>query len=103
MDSTPLIAIVMGDPAGIGPEIIIKLLAEENWRGRCRPFIIGDAQVMIASAAALKATLQFRAIDALDNAEYAPGCIDVLSPPRFEFGPVPPPEVNAKCGRAAGV
>lgn len=103
MDSTPIIAIVMGDPAGIGPEIIVKLLAEENWRRRCRLFVVGDAQVMIDNAAALKATLQFRAVDELAKAEYGRGCIDVLPPPGFELGPVPPPEVNAKCGQAAGL
>ena len=31
-----------------------------------------------------------------------PGMIDVLNPPGFELGPAPPPEVNAKCGEAAG-
>ena len=102
MDSTPVISIVMGDPAGIGPEIIVKLLSDENWHKRCRLFIIGDAQVMLDNAAALKLPLRIRAIDELADAEFAPGCIDVLSPPEFELGPVPLPEVNAKCGEAAG-
>ncbi len=102
MASSPVISIVMGDPASIGPEIIVKLLSDENWRERCRPFIIGDNQVMRDSAAALHAPLQFRAIDELADAEFAPGRIDLLSPPGFELGPVPPPEVNAKCGEAAG-
>ncbi|MDE2858945.1 MAG: 4-hydroxythreonine-4-phosphate dehydrogenase PdxA [Chloroflexota bacterium] len=102
MASSPVISIVMGDPAGIGPEIIVKLLSDENWRERCRPFIIGDAQVMRDSAAALHAPLQFRAIDELADAEFAPGRIDLLSPPGFELGPVPSPGVNAKCGEAAG-
>ena len=102
MDAKPTIAIVMGDPAGIGPEIIVKLLSEENWHKRCRLFIIGDAQVMRDSAAALNASLRIRAIDKLAQAEFAPGRIDLLSPPGFDLGPVPPPEVNAKSGEAAG-
>jgi len=53
MSAGPVIAIVMGDPAGIGPELIVKVLAEDGWRGRCRPFIIGDLQVMRATAASL--------------------------------------------------
>lgn len=102
MGSPPVIAIVMGDPAGIGPEIIAKLLSGENWHKRSRLFIIGDTQVMIDNAAALNAPLQFRAICDLADAKFAPGCIDVLAPPGFALGPAPPPEVNAKCGEAAG-
>ncbi len=102
MSSAPVISIVMGDPAGIGPEIIVKLLSDENWRKRCRLFIIGDAQVMRDNAAALNLPLRTRAIDELADAQFAPGCIDVLSPPEFALGPVPLPEVNAKCGEAAG-
>ena len=102
MDAKPTIAIVMGDPAGIGPEIIVKLLSEENWHKRCRLFIIGDAQVMRDSAAALNASLRIRAIDKLAQATFDPGRIDLLSPPGFDLGPVPPPEVNAKSGEAAG-
>lgn len=102
MSSLPVIAIVMGDPAGIGPEIIVKLLSDENWHKRGRLFIIGDIQVMRDSAAALNAPLQLRAIDKLAQAEFAPGRIHLLSPPGFDLGPVPPPQVNAKSGEAAG-
>ena len=59
MQTPPRIAIVMGDPAGIGPEIIVKLLDSEGWRGRCRPFVIGDLPVLRANAAALGSTLRF--------------------------------------------
>ena len=102
MNCNPVISIVMGDPAGIGPEIIVKLLADGDWHDRCRLFIIGDLRVMRDNAAALGSKLQFRAISDLPDAAFAPGMIDVLNPPGFELGPAPPPEVNAKCGEAAG-
>lgn len=101
MGSSPVIAIVMGDPAGIGPEIIVKLLTDRRWRKRCRLFIIGDVQVMRDGAAALNAPLQFHAIDDFADTEFAPGFIDVLSPPGYELGPVPRPGVKRKCGEAA--
>ena len=69
----PVIAIVMGDPAGIGPELIVKVLADESLRQRCRPFVIGDIAVMRANAAALGSTLRFRPIASLDAATFAPG------------------------------
>jgi 4-hydroxythreonine-4-phosphate dehydrogenase len=39
----PIIAITMGDAAGIGPEIIMKALADPRVRGFCRPLVVGDA------------------------------------------------------------
>ena len=99
--SKPAIAIVMGDPAGIGPEIIIKLLAGESWRERCRPFIIGDLVTMRNSAASLGSALRFRPIDDLVDARFQPQTPDVLNPPGFELGPLPPPEVHPRLGEAA--
>ena len=42
----PLIAITMGDPAGIGPEITVKALADKKIYEICRPIVIGDAYIM---------------------------------------------------------
>ena len=102
MKSNPVISIVMGDPAGIGPELIVKLLGDASLSERCRPFLIGDLQVMRNTAAALESPLRFRAIDELSDACYVPGILDVLNPQGFELGAVPPPAVHAKLGEAAG-
>lgn len=42
----PIIAITMGDPAGIGPEIICRSLADDAIWELCTPFVIGDAAAM---------------------------------------------------------
>jgi 4-hydroxythreonine-4-phosphate dehydrogenase len=42
----PKIAITMGDPAGIGPEICLRLLADESVRLSCVPVIYGDRAVL---------------------------------------------------------
>ncbi|MCA9482765.1 MAG: 4-hydroxythreonine-4-phosphate dehydrogenase PdxA [Nitrospina sp.] len=61
METLPRIAITMGDPAGIGPEVIVKALA----RGleHCRPVIIGDAATLAAAAQ------RFATPEVLHNAE----------------------------------
>ena len=43
----------MGDPAGIGPEVVLKAVAEEEIRAACVPFIIGDAQLLAHTARTL--------------------------------------------------
>jgi 4-phospho-D-threonate 3-dehydrogenase / 4-phospho-D-erythronate 3-dehydrogenase len=49
----PRIGITMGDPAGIGPEVVLKAVAEEEVRAICRPVIIGDAQLLAHNARTL--------------------------------------------------
>lgn len=45
-DARPLLAITMGDAAGIGPEIIVKALARPDVLAMCRPLVIGDVAMM---------------------------------------------------------
>ncbi len=42
----PILGIIMGDPASIGPEISVKALANAELYEKCRPIVIGDAKVM---------------------------------------------------------
>jgi 4-phospho-D-threonate 3-dehydrogenase / 4-phospho-D-erythronate 3-dehydrogenase len=51
--SLPRIGITMGDPAGIGPEVVLKAVAEEEVRAICVPVIIGDAQLLAHNARTL--------------------------------------------------
>ena len=41
-DRRPIIAITMGDPSGVGPEIVVKALARPDVVAMCRPLVIGD-------------------------------------------------------------
>jgi 4-hydroxythreonine-4-phosphate dehydrogenase len=49
----PRIGITLGDPAGIGPEVVLKAVAEEEVRRMCVPIIIGDAQLLAHTARTL--------------------------------------------------
>ncbi|HYY59285.1 MAG TPA: 4-hydroxythreonine-4-phosphate dehydrogenase PdxA [Pyrinomonadaceae bacterium] len=49
----PRVGITMGDPAGIGPEVVLKAVAEEEVRRACTPVIIGDAQLLAHTARTL--------------------------------------------------
>ena len=40
----------MGDPAGIGPEVVLKAVAEDEVKAVCLPVIIGDAQLLAHTA-----------------------------------------------------
>jgi len=57
----------MGDPAGIGPEIIIKALAGTSLNEVCRPSIIGDAEFLQKTAETLDLSLARVEIHDLKN------------------------------------
>ena len=42
----PVIVITMGDPAGVGPEVIARAIADPEISGICRPLVIGDPGAM---------------------------------------------------------
>ena len=96
----PIIAITMGDAAGVGPEIIMKSLSATDLYERCRPLVIGDAKRLREAGEILGSRLDVRAIDGLGSAQYEHGmveCIDLgLIPPKYPFG-----ELSALCGHAA--
>lgn len=86
----PTIAVTMGDPAGIGPEVIMKALARPEVHAMCRPLVIGDAQRLKVAGDAAGASLKVRSLDDAAQAQYAPGevqCIDLrIVPPDLPFG-----------------
>lgn len=48
-NSKPIIGITMGDPAGIGPEVIGKVLLNKNINGLCTPLVIGDKRFFVGA------------------------------------------------------
>jgi 4-hydroxythreonine-4-phosphate dehydrogenase len=55
----PLLAITMGDPGGIGPEIVVKALGSPRLRRACRPVVLGRRPVLEAAARRLRAKVVF--------------------------------------------
>ncbi len=100
MNVRPVIGITMGDPSGIGPEIIMKALQKEEVYLRCRPLVIGDVEVMRQTAGRLGLGYKFRAVRHEGEAAYEPGTMDVFHLNCFrgdlQFG-----EVSAQAGEAA--
>ena len=45
MSGKPILGILLGDAAGVGPEIIVKLAASRFYDEYCRPVVIGDVRV----------------------------------------------------------
>lgn len=96
--SLPPIAITMGDAAGIGPEVTLKLLARADLPAR--PIVIGDPGILTATARQLGLALEIRKIDTPDQALSAPAVVDVIAPAE-PLGTIPPGRISAAAGHAA--
>jgi len=59
----PRLGITLGDPAGIGPEVIVRALARRDVRAACRPVVIGDRGSLEAAAARVGERLALRIVD----------------------------------------
>ena len=54
----PIIGITMGDPTGVGPEVIVKVLSSKSTFRFCRPVVLGDKKVMQRAIKLLGSTLK---------------------------------------------
>ena len=79
MEQRPLIVITMGDPAGIGPEIIAKTLAAEETFSFCRPVVIGDAGVLKKLVDEMSIPVSVSSISSLAQAAPRHGRLELLN------------------------
>jgi 4-hydroxythreonine-4-phosphate dehydrogenase len=64
----PLIAITMGDPSGVGPEVILQALADPQLRRCCTPLVVGDLRAMQRAVKVCGSTLQLATVGAAAEA-----------------------------------
>ena len=101
-DERPLVAVTMGDPAGIGPEIILKALASSDLYGLSRPLVVGDLRTMADTARALALPVTVASVPASREGRYAHGVVDVLDLGNVDSSSLRMGVVQADAGRAAG-
>lgn len=76
----PIVAITMGDAAGVGPEIVMKSLTHAELYEECRPLVIGDAERLREAGQIVKSQLKVRSLsaDEVNRASYQFGSIDCV-------------------------
>lgn len=78
-DYRPIIGITMGDPVGIGPEIIHLSLCRPSIYKVCRPLVIGDSQILNAARKCVRSKLHINPVKNPDDGIYKMGLIDLLN------------------------
>jgi len=101
MHALPVLAITMGDPASIGPEIGVKALLQEKIHAICRPLLVGDAAVFQQIIDKLQLKAKLNPVHNVADAKFEIGTIDIYDLnitdiSKLEFG-----KIDAMCGEAS--
>lgn len=97
----PLIAVTMGDPAGIGPEIVARTIDDKEIFNIARCIVIGDRKIMEKAIQIVGADLKIHVTENPAEGDYSEGVLnlidlDNINMDQFEYG-----KVSAMCGQAA--
>jgi len=98
----PVLAVTMGDPAGIGPEIIVKALADSRLYDICVPVVVGDVKVMEHAATRIvNSSATINTVEEPGRARGVAGTIDVYPLAGLDLAEIELGKLDARCGNAA--
>jgi 4-hydroxythreonine-4-phosphate dehydrogenase len=95
MSDPSLLALTLGDPAGTGPELILKALAQPEVRALARILVVGDAATLDRAQRYVGTQLRLHAVATPEAGRFAPDALDVLDLrnvdlARLQFGKADP-------------
>jgi 4-hydroxythreonine-4-phosphate dehydrogenase len=97
----PAIAITMGDPCGIGPEVVVKALAESEVYASCRPLVVGNIYAMEQAVRLTGLPLRIREATDPAAAGLDPLAVDVVDIHNLNPEDITVGEISPACGKAA--
>ena len=97
----PVTAITMGDPAGIGPEIVVGTMLDKEIHECCKPFVIGSIAILDRAAKVLGKELKYNKIEDPSEAKYEYGTVDVIETGDYDTDSIKWGEVQALAGQMA--
>ncbi len=100
LSSRPLIGITMGDPLGIGPEILVKALHGHDLHSRCVPVVLGDADILQAALSRFSIPLTITRIDHPQEVTKEPGCLNLMAVSELKLDMSIPPSMTPAIGKA---
>ncbi|WP_028983373.1 4-hydroxythreonine-4-phosphate dehydrogenase PdxA [Sporolactobacillus terrae] len=99
--SKEYVVIPMGDPAGIGPEIVVKSLNKSTAYNDANLVVVGDRNILKKAAEIDKIDIKINPIKDLADGDYRPGIINLIDLHNVEMSTFEYGKVQAQCGQAA--
>lgn len=96
----PIIGITMGDPAGIGSEIIVKALSYPEIFNQATPIVLGNKEVIKDAIRFVPSNLKIKTIDAIEEAENKYGVINLYNFNNIKLNDFKYGEISSKAGVA---
>ena len=78
MNTLPVIAVTMGDGAGVGPEVIVEAVIDPRVTSVCRPIVVGDLARLRAAAEIRGVQAELHVVRDVGEARFADGVINVI-------------------------
>lgn len=100
-DDRPLVALTMGDVAGVGPEVIARAWGDSPLRALARPFVVGSTSVLERALACTRVRSDVQPIDRPEDARPTDRVIPCLEGTEVDLADVRPGLVDPRAGRAA--
>ena len=97
----PVVAITMGDPCGIGPEVIAKALATGEVHASCRPVVVGSSWCMEQAVRLVGSAMGVRELQSAEDAGQELGVLDIIDPHNLNPEDVTVGQISPACGKAA--
>jgi 4-hydroxythreonine-4-phosphate dehydrogenase len=99
-DHRPLVGVTMGDPAGIGPEIVVRALTRPELYRSVRPLVLGDEALLARAAEICGVKVEVNVVDAPAAGRFVPGVVDLIPVTELPPEQVPFGRVSPEAGRA---
>ncbi len=97
----PAIAITMGDPCGIGPEVVVKALSDPRVYASCRPLVVGNVYAMERAVELTGLPLRINESDDPETAGRNDRVVDVLDIKNLDPEDITVGRISPACGKAA--
>ena len=97
----PLIAVPIGDPAGVGPEIVAKSAAEDKVFEAADLIVVGDKKVIGKAIGVVGVDLKIHVVDSPEDGIYDKGILNLIDLNNVDIDQFSYGQVNGMCGKAA--
>ena len=95
------IAIPMGDPAGVGPEIVVKTAVSKEILDLCDLVVIGDKNVLEKAIEICQVNLKIHTIKNIEEGKYEKGILNVIDLENVDMSTLEYGQIQGMCGKAA--
>lgn len=101
MNKKPRIAIPLGDPAGVGPEIVVKSIASQEVFDAAECVVIGDKKIIDKAIEITGVDITVHVIAEPEDGDFRPGVLNLIDLDNVDMAQFAYGKVNGMCGQAA--